>query len=173
MPIVKACQPIELIVSDVDGVLTDGGIAYNNDGVEIKRFHIRDGQGIKLWQRAGGKFALVTGRTSHIVSLRAAELGIAIVRQGTEAKLAATREIASELGLAPEQVSYIGDDLADLAAVRYAGFGVAVADACAELKQAADHVTTLGGGQVAVRELIELVLRSQHRWDDLIQRYFG
>ena len=170
MPIVKACQPIELIVADVDGVLTDGGILFDNDGVEIKRFHIRDGQGIKLWQKAGGKFALVTGRNSHIVSQRASELDISIVRQGTEQKLAATREIAAEFGLSSEQVCYIGDDLPDLPAVRFAGFGVAVADACAELKQAADHVTDLAGGHGAVRELIELILRSQHRWDDLIQR---
>jgi YrbI family 3-deoxy-D-manno-octulosonate 8-phosphate phosphatase len=93
------------------------------------------------------------------------------VRQGAEQKLTAVREIAAELRLSPEQICYIGDDLPDLAAVQFAGIGVAVADACPELRKAADYVTTLAGGQGAVRETIELVLKSQQRWDDLLQQY--
>src|SRR5690606_21889126 len=100
------CLPIEMIHSDVDGVLTDGGVIFDNQGIETKRFHIRDGLGVKLWRRAGGKFGIITGRTSHIVSVRAAELGIDIVRQGTDQKLAAAREIISQHGLRPEQVCY-------------------------------------------------------------------
>lgn len=168
---VRQCEPLELIVSDVDGVLTEGSIIFDNEGIELKRFHIRDGLGIKLWRRAGGKFALVTGRNSHIVNLRATELGIDIVRQGTEQKLAALKEILAQLRLQPEQVCYIGDDLPDLAAVKFAGFGVAVADGCAEVRDAADYVTKLPGGRGAVREAIELVLRCQRRWDDCIQTY--
>lgn len=167
------CEPIELIVSDVDGVLTDGSIIFSNEGIEIKRFFIRDGLGIKLWQRAGGKFGLLTGRSSHIVNVRAAELGIDIVRQGVEQKLAALKEILAELRLAPEQVCYIGDDLPDLAAVRYAGLGVAVSDATAEVRDAADYVTHVGGGRGAVRETIELILKAQRRWDDLVQTFSG
>src|SRR5581483_9476944 len=135
MNLSERCRPIELILSDVDGVLTDGGVIFDNKGIESKRFHIRDGSGIKLWQRAGGKFGLITGRTSHIVEIRAAELGIEIVRQGTEHKLAALVEIANDLRLRLDQVCYVGDDLPDLPVVRKVGLGVAVGDAAEELKK--------------------------------------
>ena len=171
MTLAEHSQAIELILSDVDGVLTDGSIIFDNEGIEIKRFHIHDGLGIKLWQRAGGKFGLVTGRSSHIVNVRASELGIALVRQGAEQKLAAVREIAAELRLSAEQICYIGDDLPDLAAVRFAGLGVAVANACPELRKAADYTTSVPGGQGAVRETIELILKAQQRWDDILQQY--
>jgi YrbI family 3-deoxy-D-manno-octulosonate 8-phosphate phosphatase len=167
------CQPIELILSDVDGVLTDGAVVWDNQGVETKRFHIRDGLGIKLWQRAGGKFGIVTGRSSHIVRVRAGELGIDIVRQGMEDKLAATREIMAELRLEPRQVCFIGDDLPDLTAVQTLGLGVAVADACQELRDAAALVTVAAGGHGAVRETVETILKSQKRWDEVIQKYRG
>lgn len=169
--LVRQCQPIELVLSDVDGVLTDGKIVLDNQGIETKRFHIRDGQGIRLWQKAGYRFGLITLRSSHIVQMRAAELGLEIIRQGTDDKLIATREILAELGLTPEQTCYIGDDLPDLPVVRAVGLGVAVADACAELRGAADYVTAAGGGCGAVRETIELVLQAQRRWADVIQTY--
>ena len=137
---------MQVILSDVDGVMTDGGIVLNNQGIEMKRFHVRDGMGIRLWHKAGYRFGLITLRSSHIVKMRVAELGIEILRQGTDDKLSAMKEILKELRLAPDQVCYIGDDLPDLALVRAAGLGVAVADACAELRQAAHHVTTLPGG---------------------------
>ena len=98
-----ALSNINLLILDVDGVLTDGSIVFNNEGIELKRFHIRDGLGIKLWQRAGGKFGLVTGRSSHIVNVRAAELGVDLVRQGIEHKLPALREIAAQFHLSAEQ----------------------------------------------------------------------
>jgi YrbI family 3-deoxy-D-manno-octulosonate 8-phosphate phosphatase len=167
----KRCQAVELILSDVDGVLTDGSIIFDNDGIETKRFHIHDGLGVKLWQAAGGAFGMVTARNSHIVNLRAAELGVKIVRQGAENKLAAVRDIAAELRLGLEQIGYIGDDLPDLAAVQHVGLGVAVADACCELRAAAHYVTSAAGGRGAVRETIELVLKSQQRWDDLIRKF--
>jgi YrbI family 3-deoxy-D-manno-octulosonate 8-phosphate phosphatase len=171
MKLEARCQDIELILADVDGVLTPGQIIFDNEGIESKQFHIRDGVGIRLWQRAGYKFGLITGRSSHVVKIRAAELNIEIVRQTAEEKLPVTQEILLHLGLEPRNVCYIGDDLPDLPVVRYAGLGVAVADACAELKAAAHHVTTIAGGQGAVRETIELVLKAQRRWDDLIQKY--
>ncbi|HTN75308.1 MAG TPA: HAD hydrolase family protein [Pirellulaceae bacterium] len=165
------CQKIELILSDVDGVLTDGGIMYDNQGIESKKFHIRDGLGIKLWQRGGYQFGILTARTSHIVKLRAAELGVSIVRQGFEDKWPAALDVIRELKLTPEQTCFIGDDLTDLPVIRQVGLGVAVADAAAEVKAAAHHVTTLAGGQGAVRELIERLLKSKQRWDDLLQKY--
>jgi 3-deoxy-D-manno-octulosonate 8-phosphate phosphatase (KDO 8-P phosphatase) len=171
MNLADRCQPIELIVSDVDGVLTDGGIVLDNQGIETKRFCIRDGQGIRLWQKAGYRFGLVSLRSSQIVSIRAEELGIEIVRQGTADKLAALCQILDELGLEPRQACYVGDDLPDLRAIRAAGLGVAVADACQEVRQAALYVTTLTGGSGAVRETIEMILKAQRRWNDAIQAY--
>lgn len=165
------CRPIELILSDVDGVLTDGGVVYDNQGIEIKKFHIRDGLGIKLWQRAGFRFGLLTARTSHIVKLRASELGIDVVRQGFENKLPAALDILRELHLGPEQACYIGDDLTDLPVIANVGLGVAVADAVAEVRAAARHVTLATGGRGAVREVVELVLKEKNRWDDVIQRF--
>ncbi len=165
------CRPIRLILSDVDGVLTDGGIVFDNQGIETKRFHVRDGLGIRLWQKAGYRFGLITHRSSNIVKMRVAELGIEIIRQGVDNKLTALQGILGELQLSASQVCYIGDDLPDLPAVRAVGFGVAVADGCAELRQAARYVTKLPGGCGAVREIIELILKAQSRWENLIQAY--
>ncbi|HZN32717.1 MAG TPA: HAD hydrolase family protein [Pirellulaceae bacterium] len=171
MDLTDRCRRIELILSDVDGVLTDGGIWYDNQGVELKGFHIRDGLGIHLWRRAGFRFGVLTARTSHIVKVRAGELGIDIVRQGFEDKLPVAQEIAKSCGLTPEQVCYIGDDLTDLPVIRFAGLGAAVADAVAEVRTAAALVTRLPGGRGAVRELIETILQAKGRWEDAIQRY--
>ena len=164
---------IELILSDVDGVLTDGGLYFDNEGIESKKFHIRDGLGIKFWQRAGCRFGVLTARTSQIVRLRAAELGVDLVRQGFENKLPAAQEMIRQLRLAPEQVCYVGDDLTDLPVLRYVGLGVAVADASSDVRQRADLVTALPGGKGAVRELIETLLRAKGRWDDLIEKYLS
>ena len=171
MNLSQKCQAIELILSDVDGVLTDGGLIYDNQGIETKRFHVRDGFGVRLWQRAGGRFGLVTSRSSHLVKMRAAELDITVIRQGSQDKLAAVKELLQELQVAPERVCYIGDDLPDLSAVQYVGVGVAVADACPELQAAADYVTQRPGGQGAARETVEMILKAQRRWDDLIRTY--
>ena len=171
MTLEKRCRAIRMILSDVDGVLTDGGIVLNNQGIESKRFHVRDGMGVRLWQKAGYRFGIITHRSSQIVKTRMAELGIEIVRQGIEDKLVAMRKILEHSRLGPAQVCYIGDDLPDLAAVRAAGLGVAVADACEELRQEADYVASLDGGAGAVREVVEMILKAQSRWEDLIQTY--
>jgi YrbI family 3-deoxy-D-manno-octulosonate 8-phosphate phosphatase len=171
MKLADRCKSVELVLSDVDGVLTDGGVLFNNQGIEIKRFHIRDGSGIKLWQRSGGKFGLITGRTSHIVEVRAAELGIEIVRQGAERKLATVRDVIYELKLKPEQVCYVGDDLPDLPVAKYVGLAVAVADAASELRDIVHYVTKTPGGEGAIRETIEMILKNQKRWEDLIQNF--
>ena len=102
---------VQLLLLDVDGVLTDGGVTWSNDGIEAKTFHIRDGLGLRLWQRAGGRVGLVTGRSSHVVQLRADELGIGIVRQGVDDKLEAAGAIVSACGLEWEETAFMGDDL--------------------------------------------------------------
>ena len=164
-------QAIELILSDVDGVLTDGGITFDNNGIESKTFHIRDGLGIRIWSRAGYKFGILTARNSHVVKVRAAELNVEIVRQGFEQKLPTAQEVIREAGLEPTQVCYIGDDLTDLPVMRYVGLGVAVADAANEVLLEADHVTQTVGGRGAVREIIETILKAKSRWDGLISKY--
>ena len=169
----QRCQQIRLILSDVDGVLTDGGVILDNRGIETKTFHIRDGSGVKLWQRAGHRFGVITGRNSHIVQLRMAELDVSIVRQGVTDKLAIVKQILDELGLQAENVCYIGDDLPDLPVLRGVGLAVAVADASEEVRRESHYVTSVGGGRGAVREVIEVILKNQRRWEDLIQKYQG
>ena len=171
MKLEARCQQIEMIICDVDGVLTDGGLIFNNEGIETKQFHVHDGLGIKIWQRAGYQFALLTSRNSHIVKVRAGELGIELVRQGFETKLPAVKEMATELGLGLEQICFLGDDLPDLATIRAVGLGIAVADAVTDVREAAHHVTKLRGGRGAAREAIECVLRNKHRWQDVLARF--
>jgi len=171
MTLDERCGRIRLILSDVDGVLTDGSVMLDNRGIEIKRYHIRDGVGIRLWQRAGYRFGLVTGRNSHSVQLRAAELGVEIVRQGVEDKWPSVEKIAKEFGLEADAVCFVGDDLPDLPAIRHVGLGVAVADAAEEVRSAAAYVTSLRGGGGAIRETVELILKNQNRWNDLTRKY--
>lgn len=165
------CRRIKMILSDVDGVLTDGGVIFDNQGIETKRFHIRDGLGIKLWMRAGFEFGILTARTSHIVKVRTNELGVSLVRQGFEEKLPIAREIMKTHGLEPENVCFIGDDLTDIPVIKSVGMGVAVADAADEVAAASDYQTKRAGGQGAVRETVELILKAKQRWADVIQRY--
>jgi YrbI family 3-deoxy-D-manno-octulosonate 8-phosphate phosphatase len=157
----------------VDGVMTDGRIVYDNQGIESKRFHVRDGVAIKLWQKSGNRFGIITQRSSQAVKIRAGELDVSLVRQGTADKIVTLNEIAGRLGVELSQIGYIGDDLPDLPVVRAVGLGVAVADAAAEVRQAADFVTSLPGGHGAVREAVEVILKSQQRWEDLVRSYEG
>lgn len=160
--------PIRVILSDVDGVLTDGRVIYDNSGVETKCFHIRDGLGIKLWQRAGYQFGIITSRTSEVVRTRASELGVRVVRQGVPEKWTAALEILQALEATPEEVCYIGDDLPDLAVMRRVGLPIAVADASEDVRRAARWTTRLPGGHGAVRELIERLLKAKSQWEDFV-----
>jgi len=171
MKLTEKCSAIRLLLSDVDGVMTDGRIVFDNQGVESKQFHIRDGQGIRLWQQSGGQLGIVTGRSSQIVKLRAAELNIEIVRQGVDDKLAVVKAICKQMQFEPEEVCYVGDDLPDLAVYGYVGLGVAVADAAQENLQAADYTTSFNGGHGAIREVVEFLLKNTNRWKAAIRKY--
>lgn len=162
---IEIARPIRLILSDVDGVLTDGSIILDNAGVESKTFYVRDGLAIKLWQRSGFLFGLLTARNSQIVKLRAAELGITVVRQGFAEKLPVAFEIFSQLAVEAHEVCYIGDDLPDLPVLYSVGLPVAVADAADEVKSAAKWVTKKPGGRGAVREVIERLMKSKGCWE--------
>jgi 3-deoxy-D-manno-octulosonate 8-phosphate phosphatase (KDO 8-P phosphatase) len=166
--LMQRCGAIELLVMDVDGVLTDGRLVYSDRGEELKAFHVRDGSGIKLWLKQGKQAALLTGRKSPIVERRAAELGISVVVQGADDKLPAFEALLRDQGVTAAQTAYVGDDLPDVPALIRSGLAVAVADACAEARAAAHYVTQALGGQGAVREAIELVLRHQGRWQVIV-----
>jgi len=162
---------IEMLAMDVDGVLTDGTLVINADGGERKLFISMDGQGIRKRQRAGLKVALISGRTSEPTQRRAEQLQIEYVFQDCHNKLPVFEKLLEQLGLSPNKAAYIGDDLTDLPVIRYAGFGVTVANAADEVKQYADYVTTRTGGNGAVREVIEYILKNTGRWQELMTRY--
>ncbi len=164
---------VTLLLLDVDGVLTDGGIVYDDAGREIKRFFVRDGHGIKMLQRAGVEVGIITGRNSGVVAVRANELGISLVRQGATDKLAAWREIVAARGLSPEVTGYVGDDIVDVPLLKSVGFAAAPADAEPYVREAADFISSRAGGHGAVREIIEFLLRSGGRWEAAASRYFG
>jgi 3-deoxy-D-manno-octulosonate 8-phosphate phosphatase (KDO 8-P phosphatase) len=162
---------VRLLLLDCDGVLTDGRITLVEDGDELKSFHTRDGHGIVLLHRAGLVTGIVSGRASRLVERRARELGIRYVRQGVQDKVEVFAALLIEAGVAADEVSYVGDDVVDVPLMRRAGFAVAVADATAETRAAAHYVTRLPGGFGAVREVCELILRAQGRWDELLKPY--
>ena len=171
MNLTEQCAQIRLILSDVDGVMTDGRVIFDNQGIESKQFHIRDGQAVRLWQHAGGQFGIVTGRTSQIVKLRAEELDIEIVRQGISDKWSVVQSLCDELEIDPTEVCFVGDDLPDLAPIQNVGLGVAVADAAEEVCQAADYVTSQVGGHGTIREVVELILKNTNRWQSALKKY--
>lgn len=157
-------ERIKLLVLDVDGVLTDGRIQASSDGEPTKTFHVQDGCAIKLWRHSGGKVAILSGRTSDALAKRAAELGIDWVRTGVKNKLSAYAAILTAAGYKDPAVAYLGDDLPDLGPLLRCGFPVAVSNAVSEVKRAATYVTRRAGGEGAVAEVVELLLRKQGRW---------
>jgi 3-deoxy-D-manno-octulosonate 8-phosphate phosphatase (KDO 8-P phosphatase) len=169
MPLADRVAAVRLLILDVDGVLTDGSITYTSSGEELKRFHVRDGSGIKLWQKIGHLVAILSGRSSPAVSLRAAELGIRIVHQASHDKQRSLQAILNEAKMVPDQVCAIGDDVQDLHLLGQVGVRVAVQDACPEVRECADYVTQTPGGHGAVRDMIEWLMKSQGRWDQALE----
>ncbi len=169
--VTSAAGRIKLLIVDVDGVLTDGRIILDNEGNELKFFHVRDGHGIKLLQRAGITVAIVTGRESKVVNRRAEELGIKHVHQRSKNKLEAYESILKETGTTDEEAAYVGDDIVDIPVMRRVGLSAAVADAEDYVKDAAMFVTKRPGGRGAVREVADLILRAGGHWDEVTKRY--
>ncbi|HEU5238672.1 MAG TPA: HAD-IIIA family hydrolase [Pyrinomonadaceae bacterium] len=170
--VVARAKRIKVLLMDCDGVLTDGSLWLTEDYDEQKSFHARDGQGISLLHRAGLRTGIISGRKSSAVDRRAHDLKIAFVHQYAKDKVKALDEIMTTAGVSSEECAYIGDDLADIAPMRRVGFAVAVADAAHETKQVAHYVTALNGGRGAVREVADLILKAQGRWDELMNNYF-
>jgi len=170
--ILERAARIKLAVFDIDGVFTDGGLFLNDNGEELKRFHAHDGLGLVLLQKSNCKIAVITARSSEIVAIRMKELGIEHIYQNQTDKAAALYELTAKLNLASEQVCYTGDDLVDLSAIQTAGLGIAVANAHPVIIQHADWITNKGGGNGAVREVCELILRAQGKYDESLKSYF-
>ncbi|HUU43538.1 MAG TPA: HAD-IIIA family hydrolase [Planctomycetota bacterium] len=164
-------EHVKLLIADVDGVLTDGMLYVSTDGSETKRFNVRDWTGIKYLRRAGVEVALVSGNSSDAVTQRAEYIGITEVHQGAKFKLPVVKEMIARLKLRREEVAYIGDDLLDIPPCRAVGFSVAVADAHPELIGRVDHVTKARGGEGAVREIAEEILKALGKWDLIMRRY--
>lgn len=162
---------VKLLLMDCDGVLTDGRITLLENGDEQKSFHTRDGHGLVLLHRAGLRSGIISGRTSTAVERRAHDLKISYLRQGTWNKVKDFAEVLTEAEVEPQEVAFVGDDVTDIPLMRRCGFSIAVADAGEETRAAAHYVTRLPGGFGAVREVCELILRAQGRWDDLMKRY--
>ncbi len=164
-------KKIKWILMDNDGVLTEGKIVFFSGGGEAKAFDVKDGVGIKLAQRAGIKIGIITGRSSEAVERRAQELEVEELHQGAREKLASYEKILKKHSLQDEEVCFIGDDIIDIPVMKRAGFPVAVADAHKAILPFAVYQTNLKGGQGAVREVIDLIIKAQGKWDQLMKRY--
>ncbi|MEG6585068.1 KdsC family phosphatase [Dendrosporobacter sp. 1207_IL3150] len=171
MDIDTRANKIKLMIFDVDGVLTNGQIIFGRDGEAMKEFNAQDGLGISVAHKAGLKTAIITGRESDMVKLRGAELKITDVYQGAMSKLAALQELIAKYNLKLDEVCYVGDDLIDLPVMIQVGLACAVANAVPEVKANAHYIAANEGGRGAVREIVELVLKAQGKWADIIAAY--
>jgi len=167
----RRASHIKLLLMDCDGVLTDGRLWLLDEGDEHKAFNTKDGLGLELLRRAGLRSGIITGRSSTALARRAEELGVEFLRQGNEQKIAAFEEVLRLAGVKVDEVAFVGDDLSDIPLMRRSELAVAVADAVDETRAAAHYVTQAKGGHGAVREVIEIILKSQGRWNDLVDEY--
>lgn len=162
---------IDLLIVDVDGVLTDGRIIYDSRGADTKLFNVLDGQGIKYWMRTGHEVAILSGRASKTIRRRAADAGIKAVYENAIDKLPVFEKILKRFRRTADRVCYMGDDLVDLPVLARVGFAVATPGAVEEVRRVAHYTARRGGGAGAVRETIELILKYQGLWDAVCQRY--
>lgn len=167
----QKAQKIKLLAMDVDGILSNGQIIYDSNGNETKAFYVQDGVGLKGLRDAGIQLAIITGRSSPMVERRAKELGITHVIQGQDDKFTQLSTLAVSLGLELNECAYMGDDLPDMMAIKYAGLGISVPNGYVEVQEIADLVTVKSGGHGAVREACEFILKAQNRYDDFINGF--
>ncbi|MFA6928721.1 MAG: HAD-IIIA family hydrolase [Lentisphaeria bacterium] len=172
MPLLQAAQKIKVVILDVDGVLTTGNIGYGAGSEhEIKFFHVKDGSGIKMLQRAGLKVGILSGRSSLANRHRAEELKLDFIKENCLPKLPAFQELLSELAVTAKECLYIGDDLVDWPIMKRVGISVAVADAAAEVRESATITTREPGGKGAIREIAEWLLKEQNKWKTILDFY--
>lgn len=169
--IIEKAKKLKLLILDVDGVLTDGRLFFDDKGKEYKCFHARDGHGIKLLRQTGVEVAVISGRKSNSVALRMKSLGVEYVYQGHENKIAAFNDIIQSLSILPEQAAHVGDDLLDLPIMKRVGLSIAVNDANDPVKEYADWCTKTPGGQGAVREICDFIMQSQGTFESILKSY--
>jgi 3-deoxy-D-manno-octulosonate 8-phosphate phosphatase (KDO 8-P phosphatase) len=167
----RRASHIKLLLLDCDGVLTDGRLWLIGDDEEQKSFNTKDGLGLELLHRAGLKSGIITGRSAKALERRARELGVEFLRQGDEDKVVAFGALLMLAGVNEDQVAFVGDDLPDIPLMQRSELAIAVADAVEEVRSIAHYVTRANGGRGAVREVVELILKSQGRWNDLVETY--
>lgn len=167
----KRATHIKLLLMDCDGVLTDGRLWLLDTGDEQKAFNVHDGLGLELWQRAGLKSGIISGRSSSVVERRARELGIEFIRQGAENKIRSFEELLAQAGIEEVEVAFVGDDLNDIPLLLRSELAVAVANASEETRAAAHFVTQAAGGFGAIREVVEMILKAKGRWGEVTQKY--
>ena len=173
MSLAQRMQAVRLVAFDVDGVLTDGGLYLTDSGEEFKRFNSLDGHGLKMLKASGVEIAIITGRTSRCVELRAKNLGITRLYQGVEDKWAAMQALLAELNLAPSDAAFMGDDVVDLPVMRRVGFSITVPNAPQIVRDHAHYLTQREGGHGAVRETCELIMSAQGTLDALLAPYLS
>ena len=167
----ERASKIKLLLLDVDGVLTDGRIIYDSKGRDSKFFDVHDGMGVYALSKAGIKTVLITAKGSNAIKPRAKDMRVAEVFSDVSPKSAILDKLLKKYNVSKDEVCFVGDDLVDLGLMKLVGFGIAVSNACPEIKQVAFHITTKHGGRGAVREVAELILKSQGKWEDIIKFY--
>jgi len=167
----ERAKKIKFLVLDADGIMTDGKIYYGNYGDEIKAFDVKDGLGIVFLKRAGIDTAIITAKKSRIVRLRAKDLGIRYVYENSS-KLATFNKLLKRFGLTKDEVCFMGDDIIDVPVLKNTGLSVTVPQAADDVKAAASHITKANAGSGAVREICELILKSQNKWEEVTKKYF-
>ena len=169
--VMQKAAALRLVIFDVDGVLTDGSLFIGDDGQEYKAFHSKDGHGMAMLQHTGVQIGIITGRTSEVVKIRMASLGIQHLYQGRREKLPAFAELKSTTGFADEEIAYVGDDVVDLPVMLRVGLAIAVQDAHHLTKQHAHWITPSNGGRGAAREVCELIMAAQETLDPALNHY--
>ncbi len=169
--IISKARKIRLLLLDVDGVMTDGRIFYDEKGREIKCFHVQDGQGIRWLLKEGIKVGILSGRSSGAVEKRAKELGISFLFQGIEDKMILYENLLQEIKLDSDQVSFMGDDFMDLRLLKKVGFSISVSNGHPLVRKEVDYITGTAGGLGAVREVSELILKAQGKWEAILRKY--
>ena len=169
----ERAKRVKLMIFDVDGVLTDGGLRYGADGESFKTFNVLDGHGIKLLQQSGVKAAIISARNSAIVAKRASDLGIAVLRQGVHDKRSAFEQVLDELNLTASDAGFMGDDVIDLPVMTRVAFAASVPNGHQEVRSRAHYVTEAGGGRGAAREVCDFILRAQGNYEAALAPYLA
>ena len=168
----EKAKKVRLLIMDVDGVLTDGRIVYANSGDELKFFDVTDGMGLSMFSRAGLKSAILTAKKSKVVARRAKDMHVDKVYQNAMKKLEVFEKILTDFKVSPEEVCFIGDDVIDIPVLKKVGFAVCVPNAVPEVKNEVHYITKKEGGRGAVREVIDIILKTQGRWNEVMKRYY-